>query len=70
MDSHVNWCIYIWNQISINLYLCTALSVGLYIVMFLFKCALCLTVKAEMRPFALFKCCTVHIWKCTLIYCV
>lgn len=37
MESHDNFCIYIWNQISINLYLCTEFSVGLYIVTFLFK---------------------------------
>lgn len=37
MEGHDNLCIYIWNQISINLYLCTEFSVGLYIVTFLFK---------------------------------
>lgn len=37
MWGHDNLCIYIWNQISINLYLCTEFLVGLYIVTFLFK---------------------------------
>lgn len=37
MESHDNLYIYIWNQISINLYLCTEFFVGLYIVTFLFK---------------------------------
>lgn len=32
MEGHDNLCIYIWDQISINLYLCTEFSVGLYIV--------------------------------------
>lgn len=58
MEGHDNLYLYLKSDFY-KLVLCTEFSVGLYIVTFLFKIemwvGLCLTVEAEMRPFALVK---------------